>query len=338
MPRADPVIEPLIPAQLWDRYPIAHRPTRPPDWLGNAGGLSGSDLWRVAASAGDLVLRAWPANGPAPASLNQIHAWLDRLRPLGYVAVPLPGAIGSTWFAASGRAWELSRWLPGLADLAQPPSSSHLATMFRTLATVHEALVHESSQGPSPGMAARRDELERLLSVEFQSLRLALDRSEPDPPRWLAERWLALAQAVAPLVIARLRPAAEWVVDQQPCLRDVRPDHFLFQGDQLTGLVDFGAMGCDAVATDLARLLGETVGQDAPRRQVALAAYQAVRPLRATDAALMAAFEAANAVLGPARWVRWHFVDRREFAGSSRVTDGLIRTLARLEAWAAVHR
>ena len=43
----------------------------------------------------------------------------------------------------------------------------------------------------------------------------------------------------------------------QPCLRDARPEHFLFVENVLTGLIDFGAMDFETVAGDLARLLGE---------------------------------------------------------------------------------
>ena len=50
----------------------------------------------------------------------------------------------------------------------------------------------------------------------------------------------------------------------QPCLRDARPEHFLFDGDQLSGLVDFGAMAVDSVVGDLARLIGEWLDDDRP--------------------------------------------------------------------------
>src|SRR5206468_88816 len=113
----------------------------------------------------------------------------------------------------------------------------------------------------------------------FELLERALDRSAADPRRALARRWLALARRLAPAVAALVRREAGRVVGLQPCLRDARPDHFLFEGERPTGLVDFGAMGRDSVAGDLARLLAEWVGPDPAARAEALASYAAIRPL-----------------------------------------------------------
>ena len=80
----------------------------------------------------------------------------------------------------------------------------------------------------------------------------------------------------------------------QPCLRDARPEHFLFEGNRLSGLIDFGAMGFETVAADLARLLGEWLADYEPLRTEALAAYEQVRPLDPAEKALIAPFEAVG--------------------------------------------
>jgi homoserine kinase type II len=113
-------------------------------------------------------------------------------------------------------------------------------------------------------------------------------------------------------------------------LRDARPDHFLFSGDRLTGLVDFGAMGLESPAADLARLIGEWIGPDASARSAALDAYTDVRPLDASETQLIDVFADSAAWLGPARWVRWHFVDRRRFDDPDAGKVGLERALGRL--------
>ncbi len=74
--------------------------------------------------------------------------------------------------------------------------------------------------------------------------------------------WIRLARTVAPQVREPLRQASSRSVMLQPCLRDARPEHFLFEGDQLSGLVDFGAMAVDSVVGDLARLIGEWLDDD----------------------------------------------------------------------------
>ena len=330
--------EPPIPPELWDYYPAERRPAGPPLWLSNAGGLSGSDLWRVEAPAGPLMLRRWPAASPDHARLDQIHAWLHRLGALPYVAAPIAGRGGRTWLAVGGRNWELSPWMPGTADHGVPPTPAHLGAMFAALASVHRALATGPGPGPglSPGLVARGAELARLIAGEFASLAAVLNRAGTDPNVPTARRWLALARAAAPGVVVPIVRAADRPIDLQPCLRDARPDHFLFGGDRLTGLVDFGAMGVDSIAADLARLLGEATGGDARTRRFALEAYAEARADGRPTAAeidALEAFEAANAVLGGVRWVRWHFAERRRFADPAAAAGGLSRTLRRLEAW-----
>jgi homoserine kinase type II len=140
---------------------------------------------------------------------------------------------------------------------------------------------------------------------------------------------------MAPRILGSLRAASTQVVPLQPCLRDARPDHFLFEGDRLTGLVDFGAMGRDTVAGDLARLMAEAIGPDRPARALALAAYEAIRPLEGPEFALIDDFERANALLGAGRWARWHLLDRRTFDDPEAVSRGLRRGLERLDEIAA---
>ena len=101
----------------------------------------------------------------------------------------------------------------------------------------------------------------------------------------MAMRWLGLARAVAPRLLDPLREAAGRPVPLQPCLRDARPEHFLFEGDRVTGLVNFGAMDIDCVAGDLARLMGEWLDGDSTARAEALAAYERIRPLDVDEAA-----------------------------------------------------
>ena len=62
-----------------------------------------------------------------------------------------------------------------------------------------------------------------------------------------ALRWLSLARTAAPAAGRTARcERRDRSFRLQPCLRDARPEHFLFEGDRLTGLVDFGAMGVDS--------------------------------------------------------------------------------------------
>ncbi len=111
----------------------------------------------------------------------------------------------------------------------------------------------------------------------------------------------------------------------QPCLRDARPEHLLFTGDRVTGLVDFGAMAIESVAADLSRLLADWVDGERPARADALDAYSAVRSLDDAESDLLRVFEDSADLLGGGHWVRWHFVEGRVFNDPEAVLKGLER-------------
>jgi Ser/Thr protein kinase RdoA (MazF antagonist) len=316
---------------LFDRYPAATRPTSPVEPLGNAGGLSGARLFRFESGRGRLVARQWPPDGPGRERLRQIHAYLKATRDLGFVPVPLPTLDGSTIVELEGRYWEIAPWMTGEADLSRPPAPGRLRAGFGGLAAFLSRLASERIEGLSPGLAQRAQELERLMFGEFEQLRYRLVRSPSDPATPLARLWLDRAIALAPKVAEATRKAAGRPLPLQPCLRDARPDHFLFDGDRLTGLVDFGAMGRDSVAGDLARLLGEGVGPDRGALKEATDAFMAILPLNQAELRAINPFLLANALLGAGHWARWHFIEGRTFDDPDAVVKGLRRGLERLE-------
>ena len=336
--------------EILDRYPADCRPIGPVEALGNAGGFSGSRLWRFDAARGRLVLRAWPEfaasgtlverdsgwNKPATralagwAGLDQINGWLRVAGSLPFVPKPLRASDGRPTIEGRGQAWSLSPWMPGTADLARPPSHNHIQAAFGGLAAFHRRFTSER-MAPSPGIAARMADLEHWVGGDFARVRDRLPPVGIDPRADLARVWIDRAARKAQPLRGLLGSVADVAVPIQSCLRDARPDHFLFEGDRLTGLIDYGAMGLDAVAIDLARLMGEWFGPDPTCRDVALRAYEAIRPLSPEERRLIPVFEAANAMLGAGRWVRWHFTQNRTFDDPDAVLHGLRRGIDRLE-------
>jgi homoserine kinase type II len=319
-------------AAVLDRYPAGVQPLSAPAALGNAGGWSGAWLWRFVAGQGPLVARAWPPEGPGRGALEQIHGWLAEASRLGFVPVPLAARDGLTVQEQAGRLWEVVPWMPGAPERSVPPGRVRLRAALAGLSAFHRILAHHQTIGPSPGLGRRLRELEALIGGGFQSLEEVLARRQSDPVYGLAKRWLRLAPKHAPEMVDRLRHAAGQPVVLQPCLRDLRGEHLLFDGDRLTGLVDFGAIDLEIVAGDLARLLADWVGPDRALRAAALAAYAAHRPLTDSETALIDVFERSAAILGAGHWARWHFVEGRTFADPTAVGQGLIRCLERLES------
>jgi homoserine kinase type II len=317
-----------------ERYPKPAQPAAEPESLGNAGGLSGASLWRFPSELGLLVARAWPSSGASLIGVRRIHRWLESARTLDFVASPLPDRQGRTAHELAGRVWDVSPWMPGRPPCVEPANADEIRAGFAGLAALHRALGTESIRGASSGLAARLREIEKLLSGEFAALEQAVDRAGRDPRREFAERWFVPARALAPKVQERLGRALKQTARLQPCLRDARPEHFLFERGCLTGLVDFGAMGVDSISCDLARLIGEWIGRNPVARADALAAYHAVSALDETDASLIEIFEESAALLSAGHWIRWHFVERRVFEDPNAVAVGITRSLDRLARFA----
>lgn len=270
----------------------------------------------------------------SPAALEAIHGWLFEVGPLGIVPVPLRGLDGRTVVERRGRLWDLSPWMSGEPESGTVPRPSRVHAAFAALGAFHQRLRRHQTEGPSPGILARRGEVIALRDGGFRTVARAVASAEPGPLAELGRRWVEGAQAVAPAVIETLTRATGIEVARQPCIRDVRPDHFLFTADRVTGLIDFGAMGMETVAADLARLLAEWVGPDASRRAEALEAYTAIRPLTAGETLLIDEFQRTAALLGAGHWVRWHFLEGRTFEDPDAVRRGLQKGLDRLASLA----
>lgn len=311
-------------------YPAIARPIAEPQALGNAGGNSGVSLWRYQSGQGPLVARAWPAEGTDPAHLSQIHEWVLMAKSLGFVPVPIRDRMGRTFREHGGRLWEVSPWMPGSAATARPPERARLLAGFAGLASFHLAMRSHKRVGPSPGLGKRLSEIRSLILGDFDLLQGAVDTASSDLVRESALRWLEVARRVSPRYLDQIKQAAATVCQLQPCLRDVRSDHLLFEGDRLTGLIDFGAMRVEVVSGDLARLLSEWVEDDRWARAEALQAYSAVRPLDDTEAELIDAFDASAALLGAGHWVRWYYLEHRRFEDPRAVSRGIERGLDRL--------
>jgi Ser/Thr protein kinase RdoA (MazF antagonist) len=117
----------------------------------------------------------------------------------------------------------------------------------------------------------------------------------------------------------------------QPCLCDVWHDHVLFEGDAVTGLVDYGSVKRDHVSADLSRLLGSLVPDDPGLTAAGLEAYLRLRPLSGQEQALVAALDETGTLLGAANWLRWLYHDGRRFEDRSAVARRLAELVGRLE-------
>ncbi len=301
--------------------------------LRGAGGFSGARFWRLTTGAGPLCLRRWPVECRRE-KLRFIHDVLQFAASRGFRLVPLSAQTnsGETFVDHDGHLWELSPWMPGAADYHQRPSDERLAAAMQALAEFHQAVVafpgSPPEPMPSPGIADRVRVIERWQSGDLARLAQVLQTAADSHLTELAKQILQAFRPAAEPLLAELTSAARLHVAQQPCIRDIWDSHVLFVEDRVSGIVDFGSMRIDNVATDVARLLGSMAAGDQQKWQAGLHAYAAVRPLAAAEQQLIEAFDRSTVLLSGMNWLRWLFLDCRHFDDMNAVI-GRLQTIHR---------
>lgn len=288
--------------------------------LGNRSGFSGARLWRCQSERGELCLRAWP-EPTSPEKLAVIHHWMTAAR-LDFVPAVLRTRTAGTFVLHEGHLWDLTSWMPGKADFHEHPTRERLEQACRALAALHRAWepLH-SRQGTCPAVERRLQAWQEWHKLVSAGWRPPVDRA-----------WSVVAR-FAPQVPGWLVPWTLSTQPLQPCLCDVWHDHLLFEGDRLTGIVDYGEAKIDHVAVDLARMLGGLIADEDECWQIGLSAYRRVRSLSDSEAALARLLDRTGTILGAANWLRWLHHEGRQFEDVSAAQRRLGVLVARMEQW-----
>jgi Ser/Thr protein kinase RdoA (MazF antagonist) len=323
-------------APVLDQYP-GLGPIRRIHSLANAGGFSGSLLWRIERETGDLCLRRWPKEHPSADQLEFIHnvlgLWTYRQSELSCIPVPIWNKKGKSFVTYDEHFWELAPWLPGDADFQENPSRQRLASVMKVIARIHQ--VSQSQYAgrfeQSLTVHSRRDQLQRFMAGEADQIAAAVERHASPALQARGRGLLAHFRRRAPLAAVTLTKASAVNVPLFPVVRDLWHDHVLFTGDEVTGIVDFGAMRVDSAACDLSRLLGSLVGNDREAWEFARKAYNSVRPLSADEWKLAQVLDEANVILAGLNWLDWICVQGRSFEHYDAIYARLDEMLVRLE-------
>lgn len=313
-------------------------------------GFSNAVVYRVATDAGVFAARRWGNPNLNLARLNGLHRLLRFVRACGVspVAVPLATRDGSTFVRCAGYCWQLEPWMPGRADYWETPSRAKLQSAMHVLAEWHRAArrfkphpverewFRSKPAAESPGVAQRLEKLRRWQSGTIDRVRKCISAAQAgDELCELAGRVLSCFDRIAGRIEAELQSVREPRFRLQPSLRDVWHDHVLFTGHDVTGLIDPSACRTESVATDLARLVGSLVEDDAQARGFAMDAYAERNPLSPQELALVGVFDRSTVLLGALSWLDRCFLERREFPDRTAVTMRLSGLTARLERLAA---
>lgn len=309
--------------------------------LGSAGGFSGAQFWRVWTDSGVLCLRRWPKENPSTEGLEFIQAVLWYVAREAFTLVPLPleNRRFGGYVRHAGHLWELAPWMPGEADFCQEPNERKLRAAMVALAQFHRAAatfpLPAESLSRSPGICDRLARLKGWMSGDLDRLAAAIEPGHWPEMADRGQRILGLFPMAAGRVLELLARSARHQVELQPCIRDIWHDHVLYEGTEVSGLIDFGSMGPENVAADVARLLGSMAGDDAPLWRTGLESYQALRPLSDAESELVRAFDQSTVLMGGLNWLDWIYRQRRQFEQPTVVLDRVDGILLRLGSLAA---
>ncbi|MDG2206705.1 MAG: phosphotransferase [Pirellulales bacterium] len=310
--------------------------------LGSAGGFSGALLWKIHAPRSLLCLRRWPREHPSHKRLDFIHGLLGHVATNGCPIVPVPihlrSSTPSTFLKQDGYLWELAPWMPGEATYEQNPSTEKLCNAARALASFHHASSDYRrptvSSGPAPGVCERLEKTSiwRQEDLERIDAKIKTTSTLSSPIGGGQSRMiLNYAKNTIEAVERELSALSTLDVPIQSCIRDVWEQHLLFSGDEVTGIVDFGAARPDTVVVDIARLLGSLAMNDQQLWKIGLQAYESLRPLSSAERSLLPALDRSAILLSGLNWLRWIFLENRNFSNWSAVTLRLNKIIARIE-------
>lgn len=323
-------------------YPADCRPTEIKP-LGSAGGMSGAQFWRVQTPRGALVLRQWPIEHPSAERLRLIHQVLCYAaeRGITFLAVPIQSKSRESFVREGGHLWELAPWMPGAADYEQSPTSAKLRAAMTGLAGFHVAVCSFPCAGAGgaaigvPAVSQRLARLKEISSGGIATLARSIDNAIWPELVSQARQFLALLPKCLPRATEQLAAVKIGSLDLQPCLRDIWHDHVLFSGEAVSGIVDYGAIDFDTPATDIARLLGSLVGDDAVGWQNGVAAYSEVRALSSEEERAAKALDASGTIIAGCNWLQWIYVDGRQFENPPQIVSRFRRIVKRCTPLAA---
>ena len=329
---ADQIEIPLSPV-LSNAYPILR--SCPSYFLSNHGGFSGARLWRVACGGKDFCLRAWPTDRMDQIRLQTIHALMRRARQSGLDVVPeiYPCSDGASFIVHADRYWDLTTWMPGRACFNESPTTGRLREASKTLAKLHRCW-HDKPlhRCPIPAVTRRQACLEGWQKQIHSGWRPDFTCKGQEIGQIAKKSWQMLSLWTPKLPLA----FAPWINQEPPlqmCLCDIWHDHLLFEGDRLTGLIDFGSVKLDHVAVDLARMLGSLVEDKKDLRSIALDAYASIRPLTNQDMSLVDMLDRTGCVLALVNWLTWLYWDDRAFDDYAAVAARMSKLVNRIEKW-----
>ena len=291
-------------------------------------GFSGSTLWKVSHQGQEFCLKRWPAGKPKQRARQLISQVLPELVGHGIpLACPLVSGKSQRFVVEANSYWDLSGWVPGNPVVEHAVNATQLKNAMRWLASYHQFVkaMHQE-KGLSTSLSYRAEFAAQLQQGLLQQLR-AYDYVDLQPQ--LVSQILDNAQDALPALTGALQRASRQQYLLTPVISDIWSDHVFFEQDEVSGVIDFGAMKIDLPHLDIARLLGCYQTHNESALETGLACYREFQQFSDQARRLVDLYDQAYVVLAGVQWLVWLGPERRVFPDMNQVNRRLKRIVQR---------
>jgi len=186
------------------------------------------------------ILRRRPADMVNPSWIAYEHALRNFLADRGFPAPPVvPARTGRTWVTLAGSTFEMSCVLPG--TMVAAPDQAQLHQAGQTLAEYHQ--LGRQFYHPGKGDFVREDHIWILQPLLDQLFELTEDQRQRNELARLQETLDQVAQQLDSGLYASL--------EHSVIHGDFHPGNVLFQGERVSGVVDYDYASRGAVLRDI---------------------------------------------------------------------------------------
>ncbi|MFP6588218.1 MAG: phosphotransferase [Pirellulaceae bacterium] len=301
--------------------------------LGSAGGFSGAEFWKITTGANQYCLRRWPNSKPTRSQADVIYPTLEYVRrhadlPLAF---PIQTVHGEPLCRVDNARWELSRWMPGEPIAETEINDNQLRAAARALAEFHNTTSSLSQQQrASPAIDFRSTMIDRLWATQFEQLQGTQDAAgvvDSGVKKMLLDQFRYQAHALRQQ-LELLRSVPVLLI---PIIGDIWSDHVLFNNDEVSGIVDFGAMKLESPCLDIARLFGSYADYSPEALRRGISYYGEFRELNDLDLGLIELYDRGYVILAGIQWLIWIELEQRIFLDNESVRQRLHRLVRRCE-------
>jgi Ser/Thr protein kinase RdoA (MazF antagonist) len=221
--------------------------------------------------------------------------------------------------------------MPGKPIAETEINDDQLRAAARALAEFHNTTSSLSQQQrASPAIEFRCTMIDRLWATQLEQLQATQDLSgvvDTGVKKMLLQQFRYQAHALRQqLELLRSVP-----VLQIPIFGDVWSDHVLFNENEVSAILDFGAMKIESPCLDIARLFGSYADYSAEALRRGISYYSEFRELNDLELGLIELYDRGYVLLAGIQWLIWVELEQRVFVDNEAVRQRLQRLVRRCE-------